>query len=166
MAEGLERLPERADRARDERAHTHDLACPARHLHPLARDQPHLVGQLVGREAHFVAAEGVGLDQLGAGRQVVAVHRFDDRGAGQVEPVEALVEGDAALVELRPHRPVGEQGTAGEAVEECGWHGPRNVNGGQRTIKEPRGQRTMRDRPYFVQSGACAGECRCYSARR
>ena len=77
-AEGLERLAERADRARDEaRSTPDDLARGARDLHALAGDEPHLLLEAVSREADRVRAECVGLDQLGAGGEVVAVDRLD-----------------------------------------------------------------------------------------
>ena len=73
-----------------------DEDVPAGHVAGLAGDlgaaprQPAgLVGETVGGEADAVGAERRGLDQVGAGREVLAVDRADQLGPRQDELVEA-----------------------------------------------------------------------------
>jgi hypothetical protein len=71
-------------------------------------------------QAQAVCAEGVGLDQLGARDQVLAVQALDERWLGDVQLVEAALVRHAALVEQRAERTIGQQRGALQAVEERG----------------------------------------------
>jgi hypothetical protein len=82
----------------------------------------------LGREAILsefarVGAEGVGLDDLGAGAEVFPVDGGDQVGLAEVQLVVADVEEDAALVEHGAHRPVED---VGPAVGEEGAQGHRS----------------------------------------
>jgi hypothetical protein len=72
----------------------------------------------VARQRDPVRAEGVGLDDLGAGVHVVAVHGLDQLGLADVELVVAARVQHAALVEQRAHRAVEEKWTSREGFGE------------------------------------------------
>ena len=93
-----------------------------RDLDALPSDDPHLVLEAVRGEAKRVRAEGVRLDQLGARAQIVAMDAFHQRGAREVQLVEAVLEADTTLVEEGAHRAVGEQWALGETREQEGRH--------------------------------------------
>ena len=118
MPERFEGLPERAQRAGHEGVHAHDLSRLPSQLGPLPAEDAHALLQAVSRKAYRVGPEGVGLDQLGPGREVVAVDGLHQGGAGQVELVEALIESDTTLIQHRAHRAVGEQWRPGESIEQ------------------------------------------------
>ena len=77
-------------------------------------------------ETEAVRAERVGLDDLGAGADVVLVDLPDDVRPRHVELLEVLRDEDAALVQQRPHRAVEHeqrlQGLAERDVPACGHH--------------------------------------------
>jgi hypothetical protein len=60
-------------------------------------------------ELEPVRAEGVGLDEIGARRDVLEVDRLDGLRIVEVQDVEARVERHAARVEHRAHGAVGEE---------------------------------------------------------
>ena len=104
-----------------------DEDVPAGHVPGLAGDlgaaprQPAgLVGETVGGEADPVGAERRGLDQVGAGREVLAVDGADQLGPRQDQLVQRGTLRDPAREEQRAHRPVGQQRTLGEAFAEPG----------------------------------------------
>ena len=79
-----------------------------------------LVGQAEGRQAEPVGPERGGLDEVRAGLEVLAVDRADEVRPGRRELVEAGPLGDAAAVQQRAHRPVGEERPRGEPRAEPG----------------------------------------------
>jgi hypothetical protein len=95
---------------------------------PLPVDLADVSGEAVGAELEAVGAERVGLDHLGAGRDVLLVDRPDEVGVGEVQLVEATVHEHAAGVEHRPHRPVEDHGSFGQALQErLHWRGCGSV---------------------------------------
>ena len=80
---------------------------------PGAVDLGDLVLQTVARQLEAVCAEGVGLDDVGTGLDVLAMHFTNHGGLGQVEAVEAIFKGDAALVQRGAHSAIGEQRARG-----------------------------------------------------
>jgi hypothetical protein len=119
-AERLEVAPERPHGAAHERARAGDLAGVAGHLHALAGDDARLRAQAVRIQAGGAGSERVGLDELGAGGEVLAVDGLDEDRVGDVQFVEAAFERDAALEEQRAHGAVGEERALGEPGEEGG----------------------------------------------
>ena len=79
-------------------------------------DLGHFAGQSVARQPEAVGAERVGLQNLGAGLQVVFVDGQDQPGIGEIQLVVAAVDEDAAGIQNRAHGAVGEHGRAGEDV--------------------------------------------------
>ncbi len=76
------------------------------------------VGETVALELRRVRAEGVRLEHLGAGAEVVPVDALDEFGRDEVHLVERPVDVDPPRVEERPHRAVGHHGAAREAREQ------------------------------------------------
>ena len=72
------------------------------------------VAHPVRRKPDPVGAERRGLDQFGAGREVLAVDRADELRAGGDELVEVGPLGDAARVEEGAHRAIGQQRPGGK----------------------------------------------------
>ena len=72
--------------------------------------------QAVAREAKTIRAEGIGLDDFGAGLQVILMDGKDQIRIGQVEFVVAAVDEDAAGVKHRAHGAVCEHGAAGKDI--------------------------------------------------
>jgi hypothetical protein len=89
----------------------------------------HLLAEPVTREPRRAGAEGVGLDDLRAGAEIVAVHRAHQIRLGEIHLVEVVREEDAALVQLRSHRAVADERPSREDLEkrQRGGHGPRNI---------------------------------------
>ena len=86
-----------------------------------------LVGQPVGRELERVGAEGVGLEQLGAGPDVLAVDVAHQVRLPEVELVVADVEEHAPPVEHGAHRPVHDVDAAvGQQVAQGGHASARS----------------------------------------
>ena len=102
-------LAERADGPEDEDVAPRRLARVAGDTHAPAVDLPHLAREPVQRELEAIGAKGVGLDQVGAHRDVVGVDRLDEPRVVQVEDVKAGVERHPARVEHRAHRAVAEE---------------------------------------------------------
>ncbi len=104
LAERLDAHAERTDGADHGRAGAGGLARErrGRGVDPLG-----LVGKAIGRELDGIRAEGVRLDELGAGPHVFAVDVPHEIRLLEVELVVADVQENAATVEHRPHRPVG-----------------------------------------------------------
>src|SRR5690606_2727045 len=74
--------------------------------------------EAVARQRQPVGAEGVGLDHVGAGLDVVAVHAAYQLRLRQAELVVAAVEEHAALVEQGAHGPVEQERALAEGFEE------------------------------------------------
>jgi len=77
-------VAERSDRARDEDLTARDLARLARQLHACAVDALELVFEVELRELAPVGAEGVRLDQVGAGADKARVQCLDTLGSAQI----------------------------------------------------------------------------------
>ena len=71
-------------------------------------------------QAESVGAEGVGLENLGAGLQILLVDGENQAGIGQVQFVVATVDEDPAGVEHRAHGAIGKHGTVREDVGKTG----------------------------------------------
>jgi len=121
VAEGLERLAQRSDRARHQglalRGGPSDAGA-------LAVDLGDLVLEAVGAELEAVGPERVGLDDLRSRLDVLLVHALDEAGVGEVQLVEAPVHEDAAGVQHRAHGAVAHDDTFGDALLE-GLHARR-----------------------------------------
>src|SRR2546425_1142499 len=134
-ADRLELLTDGADRPRDKDWLARDLARLARKLDGPEVDIPHPPFQAVAGELDPVGTEGIGFDQLGAGRNVRSVNFLDDFGLGEVELVEGALEADAAGMELGAHGAVAQEGASTKPLEEGmepgfvalggGAHGPQ-----------------------------------------
>ena len=81
----------------------------ARDPRPLDVDRLELVGETERAELEAVRAEGIGLDDVGAGAEVVPVNVRDELRLRQVERIEALVDEDPLRVQHRPHRAVADE---------------------------------------------------------
>ena len=79
-----------------------------------------LVGEPVGGEADAVGAERRGLDQVGAGREVLAMDGADQFRPREDQLVQRGALGEPAREQERAHRPVGQQRTLGKAFAEPG----------------------------------------------
>jgi hypothetical protein len=104
-AEGLDADAEGSDGAGDEGAFLGGLAGEA---HGGAIDVAELLGDAEGGEARAAGAEGVGLENLGAGFDVLLMDLPHHVGGGEVELVEAAVDEDAAGVQHGAHGAVGD----------------------------------------------------------
>ena len=105
LAERLDADAQRTDRADHRGAGAGRLAGQGggRRVDPLG-----VARQAVGRELHRVGAEGVGLDDLGAGPHVLLVDLPHQAGLLEIELVVADVEEYPPPVEHRAHRPIGD----------------------------------------------------------
>ena len=74
-------------------------------------DLADLVAQAEAAQLHAIRAERVGLDHVGAGLQVLAVHVDDQLGLRLVERLEAAVDEDALAVQHRAHGAVADEHT-------------------------------------------------------
>ena len=90
----------------------------ARDPHARHIDGVQLVGKPEGGELQPVCAECVGLEHVGAGAHVLAVHAADQVGIGQIQRVERLVDEDALRVEHRAHRAVAHEHPLLERIHE------------------------------------------------
>jgi hypothetical protein len=105
----------RPDRAPHIRLVADDLA---RDLRARDVEAAHLADEPVTLEPRGVGAEGVRLDDLGAGLEVVGVDLLDHVGPRDVELLEVLSDEDPALVEQRPHRAVRDEQSFLDGFEE------------------------------------------------
>ncbi len=80
-------------------------------------DGMHLVAQAEGTQLQSRGAKRVGLDDIGAGRQVLAVYLAHEVGLRGVERLEAAVDEHTPAVQLGAHRAVADEHTRGEGVE-------------------------------------------------
>ena len=113
------RSTKRADGPGDQSLASGDVS---RFAGELRRAAVHLSGQLLQPElgeTEAIGAEGVGLDGVGAGLEVLAVDSGDDLGVGQDDLVEAGSLGNAAAVEQRAHCPVEQQRPASQLHAEA-----------------------------------------------
>ena len=123
-AERRYRLPERPNRAGDESRLPDFLPRVPRQPRTFSRDDPRPIGDSVRGQAEAIGAEGVRFDHFGPGAEIFAVDRLDQPGIGEIERVKGAVERHPLVVQKRPHRPVGQHRTAGEAFDER-MHGAR-----------------------------------------
>ena len=86
--------------------------CLLGQANPGGIDLCHLAGQSVARQPESVGAEGVGLQDLGAGLQIVFVDRQDQVWIGKIQLVVAAVDKHPARIQHRAHGAVGEHGPA------------------------------------------------------
>ena len=127
----LELLADRADRAGQEDRLAGDLAGLASQLDRPNVDVTNPAVEAMAGELDAVGAEGIGLDQLGAGGNVRSVDFLDDFGLREIEFVEGTLEADAARVELGAHGPVAQQRPPAKPLEEgirsffVSCHGPQ-----------------------------------------
>ncbi len=84
----------------------------ARNPRPFEIDRPDLLAQPEGAQLHPVGAEGVGLDDVGAGPDVGGVDLVHQLRLSEVERLEAAVDEDPASIELGAHRTVADQDPA------------------------------------------------------
>ena len=77
-------------------------------------DLAHPVAEAMALQAEGVCAEGVGLDDLRAGLQVLGVDTGDGLRLREVQLIEAAVDEDSAVIEHGAHGTVGEHASAGE----------------------------------------------------
>ena len=71
----------------------------------------HLIAEPEAAQLHAVRAKGVGLDHVGAGAQILAVHVDHEIGVGLVQRLETAIDEDAFAVQHRAHRPVADEHT-------------------------------------------------------
>ena len=115
LAPRLDADAERADRAGDVGA---DRRAAWRAIFaPCALIVVQLVGEAERAELDAVGAERVGLDDVGAGADVLLVHLGDEIRLREVQRVEALVDEDALRVQHRPHRAVADEHALVERFE-------------------------------------------------
>ena len=98
----------------------------ARQAHAGLVDGPQLFGEAERGQALPVGAEGVGLQDLRAGLDVLLVDLADQVGRREVQLVEAAVDEDAARVEHGAHGAIGHHDAAGQLVTKflgAGTHG-------------------------------------------
>ncbi len=103
LTERRQRAAERADRACDKSRAAGDVARIARDASTLSVDLAHLPLAPVGGQLGAVGAKGIGLDDLGARRQIIHVHALDQVGVSDVDSVIALAGQDAAGIKLGAH---------------------------------------------------------------
>ena len=75
------------------------------------------VGQAEAAQLDAVGAEGVRLDDIRPGADVVLVHLGDRLGSVEVQRIEAAVDEDALRIEHRPHRAVADEHTLVDGFE-------------------------------------------------
>ena len=83
----------------------------ARELRAGEIDLAHLIAEAEAAQLHAVGAEGVGLDDVRAGLQVLAVHVDNQLGLRLVQRLEAAVDEDALAVQHRAHGAVTDEHT-------------------------------------------------------
>ena len=83
-----------------------------------AVDLAHLVAEPEPAQLHPRGPEGVGLEDVGAGGEVLAVHAGHQVGLRQVQRFEAAVDEDAPPVQHRAHRAVADEDARAQGVEE------------------------------------------------
>ena len=124
---GRDRLADAADRAGQEHRFAADFTCFAGDLDGAEVDVADAPFEAIGGQPNAVRGEGVGLDHLGAGRDVGAVDGLDEVRLQQVQLVEAAFVWHTLGVQLGAHAPVEQDGRArGQAVEEGTPHGERD----------------------------------------
>ena len=105
----------------------------ARQAHARLVDGLELLGEAVGGQARAVGAEGVGLDDLGAGLDVFFVDFLDQRGRGEVELIVAAVDEHTLPVQHGPHGAVGDESALRKLIAEL-----LGSIGGHQYSKRPR----------------------------
>ncbi len=83
-----------------------------------------------------VGAEGVRLDAVRTGRDVLGVHPLDELGIVDAQDIEARVQGHAAAIEHGAHGPVAKERAFGQSLDERRRH--------QRTAARSRRPRAVR----------------------
>ena len=105
-----------AVRRRVERAESRAIRAPSRLM------VAHLLAQSEGAQLDAIGAERVGLDDVGAGAEVFAVHAAHQIGVGEVQRLEAAIDEDALRVQLRAHRAVAHQHALFDGFEKSADH--------------------------------------------
>jgi hypothetical protein len=82
---------------------------PPRDLHASDVHLVQAVGEAERSQLDPVGAERIGLEDIGAGADVVVVHALDELGLRQVHRVEALVDEHPTRIQHRPHRAVADE---------------------------------------------------------
>ena len=124
---GARRLPQRPDRAPDEHVTARQLTRLPRQLHRRGVDPLELVLEVVRRELPPVRAEGVRLDQLGAGLDEAHMQRHD-RLRGPKIRLLGRPEPRHRRSQKRPHPPIAhDRGALREACLEARSH-PRKLD--------------------------------------
>ena len=83
------------------------------------------VAEPEGAQLHPIGAERVGLDDVGAGAQVLAMHVAHHVGIAQAERLETAVDEHALAIQHGPHRAVADEHAVGQGGEEGLQHGDR-----------------------------------------
>jgi len=78
----------------------------------VAKSDP--VAEPEGAQLHPIRAEGVGLDDVGAGLQILPVHVPHEVGIAERQRLEAAVDEDTAPVQHRPHRAIADEDALGQ----------------------------------------------------
>ena len=89
---------------------------------PAALISATLIGQIVPGEDQAIGAEGVGQNDPAAGLDVGPCDRFHRVRMAEVPGIGTGPDRQASRLELRAPRAVGDDGTVGQKVFECGVH--------------------------------------------
>ena len=155
-AERRQVLAERPDRAHHEHVAAHALAHVPRELGPAQVDLAHPALEAVRGQLEAVGPEGVGLDQVRAGLDVLGVDRLHDLGLVEVQHVEARVERHPAGIEHGAHRAVAEERALAEAGQERRGHGlPAPLGTGE---MRPEREEDLGDHLVGIAAGGIDGE--------
>ncbi len=108
-ADGRDGASRGSDGTGDHYRFSTDLPFFASQLDTTKGDVADLVRETMLAQPNPVCAEGVGFDDVGAGVDVGPVDGRDNIRVGEVERIEALVQGPARLVQHRAHRAIEEK---------------------------------------------------------
>ena len=111
-------FPERTDRAEDEHVAAHALADVPCEPGAAPVDLANASRQAVHSELEAVGAEGVGLDAVGARRDVLGMDALHELRVIDAQDVEACVQGHATRIEHRAHGAIAEERTLEEPRDE------------------------------------------------
>ena len=98
------------------------LGCIVRPLGARQVDVAHTVGQAVSAQAKGVRAEGVGLNDLGASLQILAVDAADQFRLREVQLVIASIDEHALGIEQRAHGAIAQHGRLLQALDQIPSH--------------------------------------------
>ena len=123
----------------------------ARQTRGRAIDVAQFVGEAEGRQARRGGAESVRLQDLRAGLDIFLVNLADQVRGREAELVVAAVDEHPARVQHGPHRAIGHQNAAGQAVTEFRSAGNCASSHGEYSQKPPEA-RKLRYRLILAQS--------------